>query len=84
MVAGGKQLVTPIVTYHFAVFVMTVVQTPLPPGTDGPQLWFREPNAQAQQPRQPYETCGPGKPHTAAAVGCSALLGATARLPRRP
>ena len=40
-------------------------------------LLFRAPNAQAQQPRQPPEAYGPGKPHTAAAVGCSALLGAT-------
>ena len=33
------------------------------------------PNDQAQQPRQPYETCCPGKPNTAAAVGCMHLLG---------
>ncbi len=32
------------------------------------------PNAQARQTRQPHEPCGPGKPPTAAAVGCSALL----------
>ena len=44
-------------------------------GRDSPLEFSRPPNAQAQQPRQPDETSGPGKPYTAAAVGCSALLG---------